>query len=38
MKNIAPWKIANAVKWDVQVVKALSLPSAEWIFKIDEMI
>ena len=32
MKSRVPWEIAKAVRWEVQVEKALNLPSAEWIF------
>ena len=29
IKSRVPWKIATAVRWEVQVEKALKLPSAE---------
>jgi hypothetical protein len=38
MNSIVPWKMETAVKWEVQVEKALNLPSAEWIFKTDNMM
>ena len=38
MKSRVLWKIATAVRWEVQVEKALNLPSAEWIFKTARMI
>jgi hypothetical protein len=38
MNNIVPWKMETAVKWEVQVEKALSLSSAERFFKTDNTI
>jgi hypothetical protein len=39
MMDIIPWKIATAVVgWEVQVETALNLPSAEQIFKTNEMM